>query len=487
MSLLVAGGRVVTPVDGGPVRDLGLLDVLIDGNRIVAVGEVGGARAAAAGSCETIDATGCFVLPAALDLHVHLSAQASNGGEPNGFVDDFAMGTAAAAAGGVGTVGQMSFAEDGWTLSGALNRDAAAAQRDARVDVLLIPGLVTPTAEDVAAIPALARAGHPALKVVDPSFGGDPSLIEAAIAAAGRAGMIALVHCENAALIDAAGRRLIASGRGGLEHFAQSRPVETEVSSVRWAVEVCRRTGTPMVLVHVSSAQALAVAASARADGVPVFVETRPMYLHLTDEVFSRPQPGRFTGMPAVRSARDVAALWQGIADGTVHTVASDHAPWRLADKTDSGLTVASARMGVADLQTWVGMLFSEGVLGGRFGIETFVEVTSTNAARLYGLAPAKGSVSVGADADLMILDPLRHSVIDGAAQYSAAGYSVYDGMTVRGGVRACVVRGALAWSDTGVLAAPGHGQLVGRTSETGALGRAVARGESGWSGLAPT
>lgn len=460
---VVRHGTVVTAVDG-VARDLGVSDVVIRDGVIEAVGM----QVADDDVDEIIDATGCFVVPGALDLHVHLSATAPDPGAANGFVDDFDTGTACAAAGGVTTVGQMSFAEDGWSLQDALDRDAAAIARDARVDVMLIPGLITPTEQDVALIPELAADGYPALKVVDPSFGGDRRRVEAAIEAAGRAGMLTLVHCEDADLIGTATAELIRCGNGGLEHFGASRPVASEVASVEWAVGVVRRTGAPMVLVHVSSAAALAVATAARRDGLPVFVETRPMYLHLTDEVFTGADPGRFTGMPPVRSGADVATLWAAIADGRVDTVASDHAPWRLPDKTDPALDVASARMGVADLQTLVPMLFSAGVATGRIPVTRFVELTSARAARLYGLRPRKGAIVVGAAADLMILDPAAQYAIAGAEQLSAAGYSVYEGTAVRGAVRRTLLRGEAVFADGRVVGPAAAGQQVRRTSSVG-------------------
>src|SRR5207302_895039 len=139
--------------------------------------------------------------------------------------------------------------------------------------------------------------------------------------------------------------------------------------------------------------------ADARSRGVPVFVETRPLYLHLTDEVFDQPDCGRFVGQPPLRGVADVQALWAGLTNGLIHTVCTDHAPWSLAAKLDAELSIQRLRPGVENLQLLLPMLYSEGVRTGRISLQRLVELTSRNAARLFGLYPRKGALAVGSDA----------------------------------------------------------------------------------------
>ena len=155
--------------------------------------------------------------------------------------------------------------------------------------------------------------------------------------------------------------------------------------------------------------------------------------------------------------------LWAGLADGSIHTLGSDHAPWSLRDKVDDSLNVTTARQGVADLETAVPMLFSEGVRTGRISLSRFVALTSTNAARLFGLYPRKGTIAVGGDADLIVLDPQLHRTIDGRSMQSRAGYSVYDGREVYGWPRFTVSRGEVVLADGQVTAEPGRGQWLHR------------------------
>ena len=159
--------------------------------------------------------------------------------------------------------------------------------------------------------------------------------------------------------------------------------------------------------------------------------------------------------------------MWAGLADGSVYTLGSDHAPWLLEDKTDRSLDVTTARQGVAELETIMPMLFSEGVRTGRISLQRFVSLTSTNAARLFGLYPRKGTVSVGSDADLVVLDPQLHRQIDGRSMQSRAGYSVYDGREVFGWPRFTISRGDVVLEDGEVTASPSRGRWLRRGPTT--------------------
>jgi dihydropyrimidinase len=449
--LVVRGGTVVTA--GGS----GLADVGVAGGKIVQLGgSLRGRR--------EIDAAGALVLPGGIDMHVHLTPpEPPEPGVP-GWADDFASGSRAAIAGGVTTIGNMTFPWAGQSLREALDRDLAAAAI-AAVDYVLHPVLTEPSPAAVAEVPGLAADGHTSLKLfmVDPAFEEHADQAIAAIAAAGRSGMLTLLHCEDGPLVRFAGEALVARGLGGLASWGPSRPDFAERAAVDRATAICEATGSPVYIVHLSSALALTSARRAQAAGLPVFVETRPVYLHLTGEVLREPDGGKYIGSPPLREPGDVAALWSALADGTIHTLGSDHAPWLLADKTDPALDVTNARQGVADLETLMPMLFSAGVATGRLSLPRFVELTSTAAARLFGLYPRKGTIAVGSDADLLVLDPQARRVIDGRSMQSRAGYSVYDGTTVTGWPRYTVSRGEVVLDGGEVAAPPGRGQWLRR------------------------
>ena len=454
--LVVRGGTIVTP-GRREIADVGVRD-----GRIA---QIGGAMSGQ----EELGAHGLLVIPGGIDAHVHLVCAAlreAAGPQEPVWADDFWTGSLAAFAGGVTTVGNMTFALPGESMTTAIAREMAGAGAEAAVDWFLHPvlaGLGDGTAAEIA---SLAGDGHASIKVFlsDPDHAaGTPGLAEA-IVAAGRAGSLTLVHCEDAGMLARAGRELIGSGHGAVRHFPDARPVSAEVEAVGQAISLARQTGAPVYIVHLSSAAALDRARQARAAGLPVYVETRPLYLHLTRERFDEPDAAKYVGAPPLRSSSDRDALWRGLAAGEIDTVCSDHAPWTLAAKLDPALDVVTARQGVADLETLMPMLFSEGVVAGRISLDKFVELTSANAARLFGLHPRKGAIAVGSDADLALWDPRKRTTIDGARMRSRAGYSVYDGWTVQGWPRIVIRRGQVVLADGSSLAQPGQGQWIRRT-----------------------
>jgi dihydropyrimidinase len=214
-------------------------------------------------------------------------------------------------------------------------------------------------------------------------------------------------------------------------------------------------------LVHLSSKRALEVCAEARARGLPVYVETRPLYLHLDSSVFDGPEPGRYVGQPPLREPSDVAALWSGLASGLIDTVCTDHAPWSLAAKLDPQLSIERLRPGVENLQLLLPMLYSEGVRTGRLTLQRLVDLTSANAARLFGLYPSKGAVAVGSDADLVIFDPALERVVNAAMLHSRADYSVYEGWRVTGWPVTTVRRGEIVYQGDRVIGQPGSGRVL--------------------------
>lgn len=451
LDLAIRGGRVVT-AGMDAVVDLG-----IAGGIVVQIG--GELRAARA-----IDATGMLVMPGGVDAHVHLSVPP---GEPAGpaWVDDFTSGSAAALAGGVTTVGNMSFlAPDELPLQG-LEREAASVRTRAIADVFLHPVLERPTPEALAQIPRLREIGQTSIKMFMSDRGFDAQVggfVEAA-RRAGDAGLMTVIHCEDAALIEDATARLVAQGRTSLSWYGESRPVVAEVVATQRAVAIAEATGAPVYIVHLSSARALAVCADAQARGVRVHVETRPLYLHLTEERVAAPDGPKYLGQPPLRPRADRDALWHGLRQGTVHTVCTDHAPYALAAKLDRALTITNLRPGVENLQTMLPMLYSEGVRAGRISLQRFVEVTSTNAARLFGLYPRKGTIAIGSDADLVIFDPNRTRRIENAMLKSNCDYSPYEGWEVTGWPAVTLRRGEVVFEHDEVPGLPGTGALLHR------------------------
>jgi len=249
-----------------------------------------------------------------------------------------------------------------------LAREAAEAQEQTIADLFLHPVLGETTPEVLDQIPHLLESGCNTIKyfMSTPTFDGQVRGYVEATRRAGASDLLTLIHCEDDALMADAAAQLTAAGQTSLRYYAESRPVISEVVATQRAVAIAEATGAPVYIVHLSSERSLEVCADAQARGVPVYVETRPFYLHLTRERFAEEEGAKYVGQPPLREQRDVDALWAGIQQGVLNTVCTDHAPWSLAAKLDPDLTITRLRPGGENLQTMLPMLYSEGVRAGR-------------------------------------------------------------------------------------------------------------------------
>ncbi|MGI9594785.1 MAG: dihydroorotase [Acidimicrobiales bacterium] len=452
LDTVIRNGTVVT---GGleSQLDIGIADGLI--------AQLGGPMA---GDVE-IDASGRYVLPGGIDSHVHLTAP---GTEPGSWqwVDDFEVGTRAAAAGGITCVGNMSFPRKGEQMMAGLERDVADAEANAVVDYFQHPVLLNPDDEGVDQIEAVAAAGHPSVKIFL-SFRRFDRNVDGylrAMSAAAASGVVVLVHCEDPAIMHCCGLELAETGQNHPRHYPKSRPVEAERIATERAVGYCATSGAATYVVHLSSRAALEACRTGRARGLPVYVETRPIYLHLNQSRFEEADGAKYAGAPPLRTDADRDALWAGLNDGSVSTVCTDHAPWTLEEKLDPSLTASTLRHGMAELETMLPVLWSEGVVTGRISVARFVDVTSTQSAKLFGLYPRKGTIAPGSDADLVIWDPEATRLVDGSTMHSKAGYSPYDGWEVTGWPELTMSRGTVVARGRDVTAEAGRGRLATRT-----------------------
>ena len=457
VDLVIRGGTVVN-AGGTALADVGILR-----ERVVQIGGELEGR-------EEIFAHGQFILPGGVDVHVHLSpARWSPEAEFN-WVDDFYSGSRAAIAGGVTTIGNMTFPWDGQSLEGAVARDLASASANASIDYFLHPVLTEPDEVSLVALEAMARRGIRTVKLfmTNQSFDARIDDFMKALEVAARCGILVMIHCEDGPVLRAIARRLESIGRSDVTQWARSRPDFAEASSIHRAMGMCLATGASVYAVHVSSEIALDACRSAKRAGLPFFVETRPMYLHLTSELLEATDGAKYIGAPPLRQPHDVEALWVALNDGTIDTVATDHAPWSLQAKLDPRLNVRTARQGVADLETSLPLLFSEGVRTGRLSLTRFVELVSARPAQLFGLWPRKGLIAPGSDADLVLWDPEYRYVIDGSRSYSRADYSVYEGTEVIGAPMTTISRGVVVMRDRQVIGERGRGMwLAARPHET--------------------
>jgi len=451
LDLVIRGGTVVT-ADGRAITDVGV--------RGETIAQVGGPMRGR----RELDARDRLVLPGGIDPHVHLTCSDATEGDP-GWVDDFHSGSEAALAGGVTTLGNMSFVLPSETMTHRMDADGALVRQQSIADVMLHPVMLSPMGAAVDEVGTLPERGVTSLKffMSFPTFEAFAGQFALAMRAAGQAGAITMIHCEDLATIECCSTLIGRKAHQHLADFAETRPVLAELTATQRAIALCELTGAPTYIVHLSSARALQSCAEARARGLPLFVETRPLYLHLTRECYDREDGALFVAQPPLRDDVDREALWRGLADGTIDTMGSDHAPWTEAMKRSQHLDLWNMRPGVADLETMLPLLLTEGVLGGRLSLERFVAVTATNAARLFGLYPRKGTIAPGSDADLVIWDTHEPRPLRGSDMHSRAGYTVYEGRPSRASVHTTIRRGEIVFEDGKVVGRPGSGTVLAR------------------------
>lgn len=431
---------------------------LADADVLVAGGRVAGfcSREARVDAREVVDVTGLVVLPGAIDAHVHLGQDITVPKEP----EDVAAETRSAAAGGVTTF--LVYLMSAAPYESLFAEVKALMEAHAAVDFGF--HFCISTEEQLAAVERYVRElGVSSFKFFM-NFRGDEGkylnlpanddgFLFELLRRLARCGGMLCPHPENIELIWRLRREApAAEGRGPLELWYDSRPPVAEAEAVQRAAYLARAAGAPIYAVHVSSAEALDAALLQRRRW-PVFIETCPHYL--THDVYAEVgELGKVN--PPLRQPADREALWRAVAEGLVDTVGSDHVP-RHKSKKAGGIWKASA--GFPGMETLLPVMISEGCHKRGIALERIVRLMTKNPARLFGLYPRKGAVAVGADADFAIVDLHKEQRIEAGGLHSAAGYSIYEGWTVRCTVVHTVVRGRFVKRDGQLVDAAGYGR----------------------------
>jgi dihydropyrimidinase len=465
-NLLVRGGTVVTAAGSRPA------DVAVEDGRIVAIdADLSGLESR---GDEVIEATGLLVLPGAVDVHTH--TRVATDAEPDRFFRD----SVAAAFGGTTTF--LSFNNPGTGSSPAAERSLLTGIREWRVatdaDSAIDYGLslaISGRADDpLGELPATIEAGvatSKAFMVFDFRLP-DERLFEA-MRVMGRQGGMLQVHCEDPVLLDAAVADALQRGDVSPRYHATTRPSYVEAVATARAVAFARASEAPVHVVHLSSAAALDEVRRAKALGVRVTAETCPHYLVLTEERYDDLDPAscaRFIVAPPLRSRDDQDALWEGLADGSLDLVATDHVPDRLGvEKAQAarGVPFNEISNGAPGIETLLTLVYSEGVAKGRLTIERMVDLIATTPAARFGMA-AKGALLVGRDADLVLFDPAARRTLRATDLHHSSDYTPYEGLEVAGAVRDVFVRGRAVIRDGAFVGRRGTGAYVGRVNPIG-------------------
>ena len=469
--IVIREGRVATASD---VFDA---DVAITGERIAAIG-----RGLASGKRE-INARGKLVLPGGVDSHAHIE-QLSAAGIMN--ADTFESATTSAAFGGTTTVISFAAQHVGMKLPQVLADYHALARRGAVIDYAFHMIIADPTPETLANdIPALVKDGHASIKIFmtyDRLKIDDEPLLDILVAAR-RSGAMLCAHAENHGIIAWMVKRLLARGYAHPKYHAISHARFSEADAINRLIGMAALVDQPIMIFHVSTAEGAKVIRDARGEGLKVFAETCPQYLFLTAEDLNKPgaEGAKWMCSPPPRSAADQEALWKALALGDLQIVSSDHAPYRFDEsgKLRGGPNPDFKQVanGLPGLEVRLPLLFDAMVSKGRLGLEKFVDLTATAPAKIYNLHPRKGSIAVGADADIAIWDQAREVTLSDARMHDLAGYTPYAGRTVRGWPVTVLSRGRVVIADERMMAEPGSGRFIARTGGEAAkpTGRLVA------------
>ena len=450
---IIRGGTIATEADTFAC------DIGIRGEKIAALGDDLGE------ADEIVDATGRLVLPGGIDSHVHVAQPSAPGIV---MADDFESGTRAAAFGGNTMILPFALQQRGESLRQVVKDYHAKADGRCYVDVSFHL-IIADASEAVLGqeLPALVHDGYTSFKVFMTYEGLALSDLEMlnVMAVARDTGALVMVHAENYDAIRFLTDRLERAGKTAPRYHATSRPIPVEREATHRAISLAELVDVPVMIVHVSSREAMEEIRRAQQRGLKVYGETCPQYLVLTAEDLDglNMEGAKYVCSPPPRDAASQEACWEGLQQKVFSLFSSDHCPFRYDDShgklTPKGRT--SFRWvpnGIPGVETRLPILFSQGVKTGRISLNEFVALTATNHAKTYGLYPRKGTIAIGSDADIAIWDGERRTTISQALMHHGTDYTPYDGMEVTGWPVSTMVRGKFVVRD---------GALVG--SKTGA------------------
>jgi dihydropyrimidinase len=456
--MVIRGGTVTT------ASDTFACDVGIAGGKITALGTGLGPAA------EIVDASGMLVLPGGIDSHVHIAQPSAPGIV---MADDFASATRSAAFGGNTTVMPFAMQQKGESLRQVVKDYHAKAEGQCYVDVSF--HLIIADASDRVLgqeLPALVNDGYTSFKVFMTYEGlalSDMEMLKV-MSVARETGALVMVHAENYDAIRFLTDRLEQAGHTAPKYHGASRPIPVEREATHRAISLAELIDVPIMIVHVSNREAMDEISRARRRGLKIYGETCPQYLVLTEKDMDglNMEGAKYVCSPPPRDKASQVACWEGLQQGIFSLFSSDHCPFKYDDPHGKLLPKGKTSFrwvpnGIPGIETRLPILFSEGVGKGRITLNEFVALTATNHAKTYGLYPKKGTIAVGADADIAIWDPKRQVTISQSLMHGGCDYTPYEGIAVTGWPVSTVVRGKFVVRDGKLTGKLGDGVYLPR------------------------
>ncbi|GAB3445036.1 dihydropyrimidinase [Actinophytocola sediminis] len=454
MRILIRNGTVVNA--GGELA----ADVLVDGETIAAVTAPGVFDTAD----QIIEADGHYVLPGGIDAHTHM--EMPFGGTSS--ADTFATGTTAAAWGGTTTIIDFAVQAKGTSLLSTLDKWHAKADGNCAIDYGFHMIVSDVNDQSLKEMETCIDAGVNSFKMFmaypGVFYATDGEILRAMRKATDTGSMI-MMHAENGIAIDELVAEALAAGRTDPVEHGITRPPELEGEATSRAIQLAKVTGAPLYIVHLSARQALEAVAQARNTGQNVFAETCPQYLYLSIEDLAKPdfEGAKYVASPPLRPKDHQADLWRGLRTNDLSVVSTDHCPFCFKDQKELGRgDFSKIPNGMPGVEHRMDLLH-QGVVAGELSLSRWVEVASATPARMFGLYGRKGVIAPGADADIVVYDPLARQTLSASTHHMNVDYSAYEGMSITGGVSTVLSRGSVVIADGEFLGREGHGRFLAR------------------------
>jgi dihydropyrimidinase len=453
MRTLIRNGRVVTAVDDYKA------DILIEGETVSTIGAKLDVEADV-----VIDAAGKLVIPGGIDPHTHMELP-FGGTEAS---DDFRTGTIAAAHGGTTTIIDFAVQYKGQALIEGVDNWHKKAEGKCVIDYGF--HLITTEFEDnqTEELHTVMDEGVTSFKLFmayPGVFLADDATIFRAMSAAGERGGLICMHAENGIVINEIIKRALQQGRTAPKYHALTRPTIAEAEGVHRAIRLAEMAEAPVYIVHLSCADSLNQVREARDRGLPAFAETCPQYLFLSIDDYGEGFEGaKYVMTPPLREKWNQDELWKGLKTDDLQVISTDHCPFCMKEQKELGRDdFSKIPNGAPGVEHRMSLIYDGGVAQRRVSLNRFVELTSTAAAKMFGLFPRKGTIAVGSDADIVVFDPERQQTISAATHHMNVDYSAYEGRKVQGVVETVLSRGRIVVGGGEFKGKAGAGQFLKR------------------------
>ena len=457
MGLLIKNGEVVT----GDARYVA--DIWCEGESIARIDR----DLRPPPGVEVIDASGKYVFPGFIDPHTHIYLPFMGTYSK----DDYETGTQAALVGGTTTIFDMCCPPRIMEPAEGFRTWRAQAEGKAACDYSFHMGVTKFDGNSAVQLREIVATGVQSFKIFlayKGAFGIDDGELYETLKLAKELGIVVTAHCENETLVAEAQKKLLAEGLTGPEGHHESRPPQVEAEGVHHLASFAEMTGASVYIVHLSCLEALEEAVRARLRGVHLWVETLIQYLLLDKALAELPnfEGAKYVMSPPLREKRNQETLWNALRQGLINTVGTDHAPFDFAGQKTMGQgNFAKIPNGIPGLEDRINLLYTYGVKTGRLDLNTFVNVASTNAAKIFGLFPRKGTIQPGADADLVVYDPGYRGKLSAKTHLMNVDYNAFEGWPIEGRPSVVTVRGEVAVRDGKFTGSRGRGRFLARKS----------------------